>query len=330
MTEHATGEISQVGMQGAAMAAKSVPQGPDMGQPHYASQLPGAPPYQGAPMAPDAIQARYAYGEKADMGASQEPQAPAARGGGEKGGDQAAGGGCGETQSVQAEPQGYPMPGQAPQFAPQGYPMPGQAPQFAPQGYPMPGQPPKFAPQGYPMPGQAPQFAPQGAPVAEESCGKGAKENPAASAAEKSGHGGGCCKGSAGTSPHGAQPMPGYAPPFTQGYAPGYQGAPFYGPPNSASQQEMAMHYGHLYGLIREAANGQPDISGFLNFFQSVSSDFWKGALVGTGIALLFTTDAPKAILARGLAGLSGAASEKSHENPPQTDNAPKEEEADL
>jgi hypothetical protein len=124
--------------------------------------------------------------------------------------------------------------------------------------------------------------------------------------------------------------MPGYAPPFTQGYAPGYQGAPFYGPPNSASQQEMAMHYGHLYGLIREAANGQPDISGFLNFFQSVSSDFWKGALVGTGIALLFTTDAPKAILARGLAGLSGAASGKSHENPPQTDNAPKEEEADL
>ncbi|TWI75667.1 hypothetical protein LZ24_00720 [Desulfobotulus alkaliphilus] len=89
------------------------------------------------------------------------------------------------------------------------------------------------------------------------------------------------------------------------------------------------MHYGHLYGLIRDAANGQPDISGFMNFFQTVSSDFWKGALIGTGITLLFTTDAPKAVLAKGLAGLSGAAAATDEKTSTENNTQPKEE-ADL
>ncbi|TYT75175.1 hypothetical protein [Desulfobotulus mexicanus] len=451
LTEHATGQISDVGMQGAAMAAGSAQPGPDMGQPHYASQLPGANPYQGAPMAPDETQAGYAWGEggNPDMAASVDSTGGEKQGGYGKQTDKAADGtGCADAaaaqpapsvahapqdypmpgqqppqfapqgypmpgqqppqfapqgypmpgqqppqfapqgypmpgqqppqfapqgypmpgqqppqfapqgypmpgqQPPQFAPQGYPMPGQAPQFAPQGQPMPRQAPQFAPQGYPMPGQPPKFAPQGYPMPGQPPKFAPQGYPMpgqppkfapqgypmpgqtpqeappqAEEaSCGQGTKESPGTSPSEKSGHAGGCCKGSSATSSSHA--MPGYAPPYPNG-------APFYGPPPGTAHagqmpnpQDMAMHYGHLYGLIRDAANGQPDISGFMNFFQTVSSDFWKGALVGTGITLLFTTDAPKAMLAKGLAGLSGAAA--SAEQTSSENNTQPKEEADL
>ncbi len=64
--------------------------------------------------------------------------------------------------------------------------------------------------------------------------------------------------------------------------------------------------YGELYGLIQEAANGNADVSGFLRFFQSTSSDFWKGALVGTGLTLLLTNDAVKSAIARGFAGVWG------------------------
>ncbi|MCW7754077.1 hypothetical protein OOT00_08765, partial [Desulfobotulus sp. H1] len=234
--------------------------------------------------------------------------------------------------------QGYPMPGQPPQFPPQGYPMPGQPPQFPPQGYPMPGQPPRFAPQGHPMPGQPPRFRPQDYPfpgqpsqgtpfqTGEDSCGQNTKQASETSPSEKTGHAGGCCKGSSADPSYHA--MPGYVPPYRQ------QSAPFYGPPPGTAHagpipnpQDMAMHYGHLYGLIRDAANGQPDISGFMNFFQTVSSDFWKGALIGTGITLLFTTDAPKSLLAKGLAGLSGAAAAAPPS--PDTHTQPKEE-ADL
>ncbi|WP_222427513.1 hypothetical protein, partial [Desulfobotulus alkaliphilus] len=143
-TEHATGQLSDVGMQGAAMAAGSAQPGPDMGQPHYASQIPGAEPYQGAPMAPDETQARYAWGE----GGNADMTAPADATGGEKQGgygkqtDKAGESvACSDAAATAYAPQSHPMPGQQPpQFAPQGYPMPGQQPpQFAPQGYPMPG-----------------------------------------------------------------------------------------------------------------------------------------------------------------------------------------------
>lgn len=58
--------------------------------------------------------------------------------------------------------------------------------------------------------------------------------------------------------------------------------------------------------MIQQAANGQPDVSRFLNFFNNAGSDFWKGALVGAGITLLMTSDSVKNMLAGGIGGLWG------------------------
>lgn len=74
----------------------------------------------------------------------------------------------------------------------------------------------------------------------------------------------------------------------------------------SGSAHGFAHQYGELCGLIQEAANGQPDVGRFLNFFHTVSSDFWKGALVGTALTLLLTNDQVKNFLGAGLAGLMG------------------------
>ncbi|MCW7754859.1 hypothetical protein OOT00_12780, partial [Desulfobotulus sp. H1] len=114
MTEHATGQISDVGMQGASMTFGSAQPGPDMGQPHYASQIPGAAPYQGAPLSPEETQARYAWGEKQ----SPEMTIPADSVGNEKQG------GYGKEETVSTDAGGctdaaaqpYPAPGQPPQF----------------------------------------------------------------------------------------------------------------------------------------------------------------------------------------------------------------------
>lgn len=62
--------------------------------------------------------------------------------------------------------------------------------------------------------------------------------------------------------------------------------------------------YGALYGLIREAADGNPDMSRFMNFFHYASNDFWKGALVGTALTLLLTNDNVKNVMARSLASV--------------------------
>lgn len=165
--------------------------GPNMGQPHFSSQFPGAAPYQGAPMAGGNGVQGQAYGQQG-------------------------------AQPGMAQPAGFPQ-----------QPL-GQA--------------------GYAHPVN--QFPPQPGPGA------------------------------------------------TAHQYPGQQPYPVQAAPSPGRGQEN--RYGELYGLIQEAANGNADVSGFLRFFQSTSSDFWKGALVGTGLTLLLTSDAAKSAISKGVAGVFG------------------------
>lgn len=100
---------------------------------------------------------------------------------------------------------------------------------------------------------------------------------------------------------------PQYGPQATQPqYGPQYAQAPTQPPIQNQTDPRGENRYGELYGLIQEAAEGNPDVSRFLNFFQSTSSDFWKGALVGAGLTLLLTNDTVKGAIAGGVSGLMG------------------------
>jgi len=101
-----------------------------------------------------------------------------------------------------------------------------------------------------------------------------------------------------------AQPgaAPDSGPQAAAGYVPGQTGAA--GPAPGPAQENR---YGELYGLLQDAANGNPDVNGFLNFFQTTRSDFWKGALVGAGVSLLLTNDTVKSFISKGFAGVLGA-----------------------
>ncbi len=227
--------------------------GPDMGQPHFAAQIPGAQPYQGAPQA----QAGYtAFAPHFVHGAP--PSAP-------------------------PPPQGY------------GAPLPGREqaqPRYARYA---------FAPQG-PQPVQGPQ-AVQGAQPAY--------------------------------APNGQQ----YGPALGYGYAPqppyhGYAPAPDPGPvqgqyqhhphhqhhPGHEHGKGQEYRYGELYGLIQEAANGNADVAGFLRFFQSSSSDFWKGALVGGAVTLLLTNETVKNAIAGALGGVLGCLSRSAEDQEAEED----------
>ncbi|MFW5837783.1 MAG: hypothetical protein ACOCVM_07220 [Desulfovibrionaceae bacterium] len=109
------------------------------------------------------------------------------------------------------------------------------------------------------------------------------------------------------------QPQPGGQfpgqPPFTAyGYAPGFQpGQPGPAAAMPGQGQGYENRYGELYGLINEAADGNPDVSKFLNFFTQSSTDFWKGAALGAGLALLLTNDRVKGAVAGAFSGVWGA-----------------------
>ncbi|NCC26264.1 MAG: hypothetical protein EOM25_13885 [Deltaproteobacteria bacterium] len=179
---------------GQFMASAGQPvQGPDMGQPHFSAQIPGAAPYQGAPAAPVYGQPQagfYAMGEQR----TGQPQAPAT-------------GGYYGNGTV-----GWP--------------------QLQPPG-----------------PSAWPAYQPGGM----------------------------------------------YAPPAVQQM------------PNPGQAQGYENRYGELYGLINEAAAGNPDVSKFLNFFEKTSSDFWKGALLGAGMTFLLTNDRVKGAIAGVFSGVCGA-----------------------
>lgn len=232
LVEHITGVPSDVGMMAADFANGGVPGsayaqqlGPDMGQPHFSSQMPGAAPYQGAPVSgPVAFPGG---GVPHPSAAMQPPQMPPPNG----------------QQPGPVYPGGVAGPAYAP------YPPPYQTAQ--------PGQPYQ-AYQPY-------------------------------------------------------QPNPGAMPP------PPFPGAP------AADNKSQENRYGELYGLISEAANGNADVSSFMRFFQSTSSDFWKGALVGAGLALLLTNDTVKSAIAGSFAGLWGLVGNKAEEMEAEEDRKAEE-----
>ncbi|THB63998.1 MAG: hypothetical protein D6E12_15870 [Desulfovibrio sp.] len=125
---------------------------------------------------------------------------------------------------------------------------------------------------------------------------------------------------------------PGQAPPqYAQGQAvppggaqmnPGYAQAESTAPGAAMGQENR---YGELFGLIQDAANGSPDVSRFMNFFQSTSSDFWKGALVGVAATLLLTNDTVKGALAGAFGGLMGFMGKSAEEQEAEEDRKAEE-----
>jgi len=213
----------------------------------------------------------------------------------------------------------YPYPGQAPAMqAPGPFMQPGPAPAmgFAPS---LPPRQPVFAP--FP-PGQTPQM--HAAPM-----------NPVWM---QPGHAFAPFYGPAsGQPPMFAGPYPGYGvfpgqPPAYAGPAPGV-GAPsghadtegcdcsdsshassHAGGAGRANLKHDMNQYGQLYGMVREAASGSPDVGKFLDFFSASSTDFWKGALVGAGLTLLLTNDVVKGAISGAMANVWGAFSKSAEE----------------
>ncbi len=94
---------------------------------------------------------------------------------------------------------------------------------------------------------------------------------------------------------------------------------------HSQDAKHLENKYGQLYGMINEAASGNPDISKFMNFFSSTSSDFWKGALVGAGLTLLLTNDTIKGAIAGSVSSVWGAFSKKAEEMEEEEDRKAEE-----
>jgi hypothetical protein len=302
--------------------------GPYMGQPHFAAQVPGGVPYQGAPVgvhgqpvgmpapvpyaSPSAAPSGYMYGAAGTRGEAEFAASQRQSG-------QPSGYAANEPFGLQTNPSaisGYPASASYFQPQPQSQSQSGCGGETSGHSGTYPGGYPGSNPGGYP--GGYPGSSPGGYP-----------------GAYPGGYPGAYLGGFPGAFPGG---YPGGQP----GAQPGTQtgGRPAYVPHahhdcSGAKQtgQDAGKQYGELYGLIREAADGQPDISRFLNFFQSTSSDFWKGALVGTALTLLLTNDSVKSMLSRSVAGLWGlvgaeAEQREAEEDRKAAEQAAKEEQA--
>ncbi len=282
---HATapgGNGSAAAAGGAQAGAQGQQSGPEMGQPHFSSQFPGAAPYQGAPLS---------YGGAVDpmgpqpqmMGGyagTQQPQMMGGYGGAQQPQPQMMGGYAG-TQQPQM------MGGYGGAQQPQQ--QPGTAPMGAPYGF--------AGAEGYAQTVQGPQYQAQGGAYMPQGASQGYY------------------------SPQGATYTPQGAP---AGAFQGYQTVPG-AAPSAFMGTGQENRYGELYGLIQEAANGNADVSRFMQFFQNTSTDFWKGALIGTGLTLLFTNDAVKSAIARGFAGIWGAVGKKAEEAEAEEDRKAEE-----
>ncbi len=186
--------------------------------------------------------------------------------------------------------------------------MPGAAPY---QGAPMAAQPGFAGQPGYTgQPGFAgqPGYAGQPGPVPGPATGQMYGQTPGQVFAQMPGQG--FAPG------YGQQPHPGSQP----GYQPSGMDS------KGMDSKGMENHYGELYGLINEAANGNADVNSFVRFFQSTSSDFWKGALVGTALTLLLTNDAVKSGIAKGFAGIWGIVGGKAEEMEAEEDRKAEEQ----
>ena len=286
---HATapgGNGSAAAAGSAQAGAQGQQSGPEMGQPHFSSQFPGAAPYQGAPLS---------YGGAADpmgpqpqmMGGyagTQQPQQQmmGGYGGAQQPQPQMMGGYAGTQQPQQQMMGGYAGTQQPQQ-------QPGTAPMGAPYGF--------AGAEGYAQTVQGPQYQAQGGAYMPQGAYQGYY------------------------SPQGAAYTPQGAP---AGAFQGYQTVPG-AAPSAFMGTGQENRYGELYGLIQEAANGNADVSRFMQFFQNTSTDFWKGALIGTGLTLLFTNDAVKSAIARGFAGIWGAVGKKAEEAEAEEDRKAEE-----
>ncbi|MFW5487145.1 MAG: hypothetical protein ACNI3A_01780 [Desulfovibrio sp.] len=102
----------------------------------------------------------------------------------------------------------------------------------------------------------------------------------------------------------------------------------FQGQAATMPEERSENRYGELYGLINDAAEGNPDVSRFLNFFQTSSTDFWKGALIGAGLTLLLTNDTIKGAIAGGVSGLLGVFEKSAEEREAEEDRKAEEQAA--
>jgi len=231
-----------------------------------------------------------------------------------------------QVQGSAPQPQAQPASGGAYQTAP----APGPYVQAAPQ---QPAQQPPAAPQGV-MQGPSQAFAAPAPGTGQMYAGQVPGQQPMYASPVQ------------GQQPMYASPVFGQQPMYT-GVVPGQQPAypgpvPGYGVPSShdgeddcgsgddhagasgpktAEQLKHDMNkYGQLYGMINEAAEGNPDVSKFLNFFQTSGADFWKGALVGAGLTLLLTNDVVKGAIAGGAANVFGWFSKSAEEKEAEED----------
>lgn len=74
-------------------------------------------------------------------------------------------------------------------------------------------------------------------------------------------------------------------------------------PPSTANMEEVMQ-------AVKDAAEGKADPSSLLQIFSSVNDDFWKGAVVGAGLALLGTSEPVRAMFTGLLGTLLGKGAE--------------------
>lgn len=63
-----------------------------------------------------------------------------------------------------------------------------------------------------------------------------------------------------------------------------------------------------IYEALSEAYNGKPDPNKFMQIFQGISHDFWKGLALGSGAVLLLNCTPLKAMLGSAFGSLLGSA----------------------
>jgi len=126
------------------------------------------------------------------------------------------------------------------------------------------------------------------------------------------------CSSSQGSHSQGsAMPNPGMQHPGMAQYAghnPGmqYQGMPQYANPAQGMQHNPCRYgghhinpgaghpkhdqhqYGQIIDIINDVANGTPDVSKMVGFLEDCDTQFWKGAVIGAVVTLLFTSNTVK------------------------------------
>lgn len=87
-----------------------------------------------------------------------------------------------------------------------------------------------------------------------------------------------------------------------------------FGAPETHVTEQDSHKYGEILGMVNDAVNGEPDLPKMLNFLESNSTDFWKGALIGAGAALLLTNDTVKGAVAGSVTSMMNAFKGKTEE----------------